>query len=94
MIRLNQLPDRLERMSYPVTNEELSAEFEGQTLRHPNGEEALSAVVDRCGSHTLGSANDAWLSVIGSVDEAAVGRKFYTDRDPPCVTAEFDPITF
>lgn len=94
MIRLNQLLGRLERLSYPVSIEELSAEFDGQTLLYPQGEEAVSAVVERCGSHTLESADDAWLSVLASVDEAAVGRKFYTDRDPPCSAAEFAPVSF
>lgn len=94
MVRLNQLPDRLDDLTYPLSIEELSAVFEGQTLVHPGGEEPVSAVVDRCGSDVIESANDAWLSVMASVDEAAVGRKFYTDRDPPCSPAEFDPVSF
>lgn len=93
-MRLNQLPAVLDDLNYPLTAEELSAALEGQTLVHPAGEEALSSVVARCGSDAMASADDAWLSVLASVDEDAVGRKFYTDRDPPCGPNEFDAVSF
>lgn len=93
-MRLNQLPAMLDDMNYPLSAEELSAALEGRTLVHPTGEEPVSAVVERCGSEALVSPDDAWLSMVGSVDEDAIGRKFYTDRDPPCGPDEFDPVSF
>lgn len=91
---MNQLHTVLDGLTYPLTADELSAALEGQTLIHPAGEEPLSAVVERCGSDAMQSADDAWLSVVASVDEDAVGRKFYTDRDPPCGPDEFDAVSF
>jgi len=93
-MRLNQLATVLDDLTYPLTADELSAALEGHTLVHPTGEEPASAVVERCGSASMTSADDAWLSVMGSVDEGAVGRKFYTDRDPPVGPREFDAVSF
>lgn len=93
-MRLNQLPTLLDDLTYPVSADELAAALAGETLVHPVGEEPLSAVVARCGSDSLTSAEDAWLSVVGHVDEEAIGRKFYTDRDPPCGPTEFDALSF
>ena len=93
-MRLNQLPTVLDDLTYPLSADELAAALEGETLVHPVGEEPLSAVVARCGPDALHSADDAWLSMLANVDEEAIGRKFYTDRDPPCGPTEFDALSF
>lgn len=93
-MRLNQLPAVLDGLTYPLTVEALSAALEGETLVHPAGEEPLSAVVERSGSVDVASPDDAWLSVVAAVDEDAVGRKFYSDRDPPVARDEFDAVSF
>ena len=93
-MRLNQLPTVLDDLTYPLSADELAAALEGETLVHPVGEEALSAVVARCGPDAMRSADDAWLSMLANVVEEAIGRKFYTDRVPPCGPTEFDAISF
>lgn len=93
-MRLNQLPAVLEDLNYPLSADELAAALDGETLVHPVGEEPLAAVVDRCGPAAMRSADDAWLSVIANVDEEAIGRKYYSDRDPPCGPSEFDAVSF
>ena len=93
-MRLNQLPTVLDSLSYPLSAEELAAALEGETLVHPGGAEPASAVVDRCGPDALRTADDAWLSMVANVDGAAIGRKGYTDRDPPCGPSEFDAVSF
>lgn len=93
-MRLNQLPTVLDDLTYPLSADELKAALEGETLVHPVGEEPLSAVIERCGAGPLRSADDAWLSMVANVDEEAIGRKFYTDRDPPCGPTEFDAVSF
>lgn len=92
-MRLNQLPSLLEPLTYPLSADELAAALDGETLDHPAGEEPLWAVVERSGTDAMTSADDAWLSMMASVDEAAIGRKGYTDRDPPCSPEEFDPVS-
>lgn len=93
-MRLNQLPAVLDHLTYPLSVDELSSALDGRTIDHPGGEESAEAVVARCGSEAMRSADDAWLSMIASVDEDAVGRKFYSDRDPPCDADEFDAVSF
>lgn len=93
-MRLNQLPSALDRLSYPLTAAELDAALEGEVISHPAGEEPLDAVLRRTGAEEVSSSDDAWLSVVGALDEAAVGRKGYTDRDPPCSPREFDAVSF
>jgi hypothetical protein len=93
-MRLNQLPTVLDDLTYPLSANELSAALAGRTLDHPAGQEPVSAVVERCGSDAMESSDDAWLSMVASVDEDAVGRKFYSDRDPPCDSNEFDAVSF
>lgn len=93
-MRLNQLPTVLDDLTYPLTADELAAALEGETLVHPVGEEPASAVIERCGSDAMRSADDAFLSMVGHVDGEAIGRKGYTDRDPPCGPTEFDAVSF
>ena len=93
-MRLNQLPAVLEPLSYPLSAQELKAALEGETLDHPVGAEPAAAVVERCGPGAMRSADDAWLSLVANVDGGAIGRKGYTDRDPPCGPTEFDAVSF
>lgn len=93
-MRLNQLPTVLDDLTYPLSADELAAALEGETLVHPVGEEPLAAVIDRCGPDAMRSADDAWLSMVANVDEEAIGRKSYSDRDPPCGPTEFDAVSF
>ena len=93
-MELDQLPAALDRLTYPLTAEELRAALAGEVIAHPTGDEPLDAVVRRSGSDVVRSADDAWLSVVGALDEGAVGRKGYTDRDPPCGPDEFDAVSF
>jgi len=93
-MRLNQLPTVLDDLTYPLSAAELAAALGDETLDHPVGEEPLSAVFERCGPDAMHSADDAWLSVLANVDEEAIGRKFYSDRDPPCDPTEFEAVSF
>lgn len=93
-MRLNQLPTVLDDLTYPLTADDLAAALAGETLVHPVGEEPAAAVIERCGADAMASADDAWLSMVSHVDEEAIGRKGYTDRDPPCDPTEFDAVSF
>lgn len=91
---IDQLPTALDDLSYPLTADELSASLSGEVITYPSGDESLDAVVERSGSDVIWSADDAWLTVVGALDEGAIGRKGYTDRDPPCGPNEFDAVSF
>ncbi len=93
-MRLNQLAAELEGLSYPRSTADIAAALDGRVLDHAGGEEPVAAVLERCGSEAMTSADDAWLSVASSLDEDAVGRKGYSDRDPPVDRREFEAVSF
>lgn len=93
-MRLNQFLTFLETRSYPLSPAEVSVALDGQTIDYPAGEESVADIVDRCGTDRWRTSDDAWLSMMAALDEAAIGRKYYTDRDPPCGPADFDPVSF
>lgn len=93
-MRLNQFQTFLETLPYPLSAAEVAATLDGQTIDYPSGEESIADIVHRCGTDSWQSADDAWLSMLAALDEAAIGRKYYTDRDPPCGPNDFDPVSF
>lgn len=93
-MRLHDLPTALDALTYPLTAAELEAALEGAAIDYDVGGEPLGTLITRSGADVVRSADDAWLAVAGALDEAAVGRKGYTDRDPPTSAREFDAVSF
>lgn len=91
---LRQLPETLSRLTYPLTAEELRSALADEVVTYPSGGESIDTLVRRSGSDVVRSADDAWLSVVSALDEDAIGRKGYTDRDPPTSAREFDAVSF
>lgn len=92
-MRMAELEDALDRLSYPTTTDDVSREFGDRTIDFQDGDERVAHVLDRCGSETFTSAEEARLTVYGALSEGAIGRKGYTDRDPPGV-GEVEPLSF
>lgn len=92
-MRLAEFEAALDRLTYPTTTDDLSREFGGEQLDFQEGTERVGRVLERCGPETFATSDEARLTVYGSVSEGAVGRKGYSDRDPPGV-GEVDPISF
>lgn len=76
---------RLDDLAYPVAIERAVAELDDPEVQLPNGQDRLSTVLDRLALQTLESADDAKLAVLSALDSDAIGRKWYSDRDPPVV---------
>jgi hypothetical protein len=88
---LNGTGDRIDELDYPLTTDDLAAELAGDELELPGGSERLPEVLERLGSETFETAEDARFAVFTGVSEKAIGRKGYSDRDPTPVGSRLGP---
>jgi hypothetical protein len=77
--------EQLDAHSYPATTEELIQEYGDLELVLSNGTETLGTMLSRLDNQTFDDAEAARLAAYSAVSDKAIGRKFYSDRDP------FDP---
>ena len=92
-MRLTEALGLLDTQTYPTTTRELLAAHGGRRIDLPNGAETLGEVLSRSGDEAFADAEEARLSLYGGLCEDAIGRKGYTDRDPPAF-GEVEPISF
>lgn len=71
--------------TYPATTEELVEAYGEMELDLPSGTETLGEALERTGDETFETAEAAKLAARCGVSEKGIGRKFYSDRDPPAV---------
>lgn len=83
MMRVNDALDEIRHVSYPATPGEIVDELDDPVLQLPNGEERLAEAFDRIDVDRLDCPEDATLSMLSALSEDAIGRKGYSDRDPP-----------
>jgi len=81
-VEFGEFDDRLEGHSYPTTAGELVAEYGELVVSLVGGSETVAEVLGPVDEEYT-SAEDVRQSVCGLVGIDAVGRKRYTDRDPP-----------
>lgn len=88
--------DGIDAETYPLTTEELLARYGDAELDLPNGTERLADVVERQGKEVYHSPDDVRLAVYNGVSHRAVGRRFYSDRDPtpPGAVAGHEQVSF
>lgn len=82
---MDDADERLDGHSFPATTEELVAEHGDLEIELPNGTETLGDALSRAGSETFESSESAKLAARSGISEKGIGRKFYSDRDPPTV---------
>lgn len=91
-MRLNRVETLLENLTYPVTTEELVENLGDRRVELENGSETVSEVFGRVGSETYTTPMEAHLTFLSALSTKAIGRKAYTDRDPPVLGfADSDP---
>lgn len=81
-MRLNRTDDLLTDVDYPVTSDDLIDRHGEQTIELANGTETLGAVLARTGPETYENSGDVQEALLTGVSHDAVGRRFYSDRDP------------
>ncbi|WP_330630371.1 DUF5789 family protein [Halocatena halophila] len=74
--------ERIETHSFPATKRELIEAYGDVEISLPNGSETVGTALSRLGKETYPNAEAARLAVYGAVSDKAIGRKYYSDRDP------------
>lgn len=70
---------------YPATTSDLIDEYGESRFELQNGSETVGEVLSRLGEQTYESPEDATEAVFCGVSHRAIGRRFYSDRDPTCI---------
>ncbi len=82
-------------MSSPVTNEELIESCGDRELDLPNGTETLSGILGPLERGSYLDTTDVTQAVFTMIGEGAIGRKFYSARDPPALGEDYpDNVSF
>lgn len=71
-----------EDLSYPIERETVIEQIGAVEMEAPdqNDSETIAAIVDPLGEETYDSADELYNTIIGTVDDEHIGRKFYDDR--------------
>ncbi|WP_460919083.1 DUF5789 family protein [Salinarchaeum chitinilyticum] len=67
---------------YPLTTEEFLERFGDVELELQNGTERISEALERLDDEVYDSPEEARFAVYSAVSHRAIGRRFYSDRDP------------
>ena len=92
-MRLRDVDGTIDSADYPMTATELLERLGDDEIDLPDGGEPVAHVIGRCGTDTFASADEARLAVYGALPDGAIGRKGYSDRDPPML-GEAEPVSF
>lgn len=90
-MRLNEAKEVFQDLDYPVTTAELVEELGILEIELPMGTETVSRVFERVGTDTYRNPEEACLMFMSGLGSKAIGRKGYSDRDPP-VTGSGNPL--
>lgn len=92
-MRIQQTAALFEDIAYPVTTEELIARTGSQKIALQDGTESIKQILERSEPESFTSAEDVQLTIYSGLCDRAIGRKGYTDRDPPAMN-EVEPVSF
>lgn len=82
-MRIQDLQHQFEReFTYPLTSETLFEQAGDALIEAPNQSDSvtLESVIERSNVSQFSSPFDLYYTVMGNLDEAFIGRKFYDDR--------------
>ncbi len=94
-MHLNETGELIDAHQYPATSEELITAYGDSEIKLQEGTETLATVLARLGPETYQNSQDVRDAVFTGVSHAAIGRRFYSDRDAPTVGETGpDPVSF
>lgn len=94
-MRVSTAIDRLHELDYPATADDVVDDFGGEHLEFPAGSEDPRAVLQRIDAGDFACPDDACLALLSALGPDAVGRRRYSDRDPPlCCEDGPAPVSF
>lgn len=83
MMKVKDLPETFEaEFAFPLTIESLLEQAGDLEIEAPDRADSvtLAAVIQRCDVSRFDSPVDLYYSVVGNLDDAFIGRKYYDDR--------------
>lgn len=84
-MRHNEIHELFEELSFPLTTEALVSAAGDEELEYPEGTETVEDICERVTLEEFESSEDATLVFRSALSEEAIGRKGYSDRDPPTI---------
>lgn len=82
-MRPNQTKRVFERLEYPITTADLVEEIGDEEIDLQIGTETVGDVFGRLASETYEDPSEAYTMFLSGLSTKAIGRKGYSDRDPP-----------
>ncbi|WP_135667390.1 DUF5789 family protein [Halorhabdus rudnickae] len=82
MRTIQDATDRLRMHHYPTTTADLLAACGDVEIEYSDGSETLAEVFGRLDAETYETHEEATAALYSAVSAGAIGRKFYSDRDP------------
>jgi hypothetical protein len=92
-MRLNEAhPEFVHEFEFPVEHERVVDRIGNRPIEAPDGTtESIANILERDSTTIYPTANALFATLIGNVDDAHIGRKFYDDRAP---NHDYDSISF
>lgn len=81
-IEFGDLEDEMDRVDYPIANDEFVERFGDRRIGVPDGEVTVAETLGPLGETTHESPDDVHDAILNMVGEEAVGREDYSDRGP------------
>jgi hypothetical protein len=81
-MKFNGTGEMIDALEFPITTDEIIADHGEHELELQRGTEQVGEVLERLGTEEFDSPEDVRLSVRSAVGHKAIGRRFYSDRDP------------
>lgn len=91
VMRLNRTGEAIEAQEYPATGTELIEAHGEELIELPDGTETFGEVLGRLEDTTYHDAEDVQEALFSAVGADAVGRRYYSDRDPGTPGETFGP---
>lgn len=82
VMRLNGTEEAMQAHEYPATSNELIEAHGEEVIELTDGTETLGEVLGRLGDTTYHNAEAVQEALFSAVCADAVGRRYYSDRDP------------
>lgn len=82
MMKFNGTGEMIDALEFPITTDEIIADHGDHELELQRGTERVGEVLERLGTEEFEGPEDVRLSVRSAVGHKAIGRRFYSDRDP------------
>lgn len=95
-MQLNGTEDAIDRHEYPATSSDLIEMYGEEVIELTNGSETVAEVLGRLEESTYENAQEVREALFSAVSADAVGRRYYSDRDPgtPGETYGPEPASF